>query len=45
MAGSRSFGFGVVGLGVIADFHARAIQDMRGGHLACLFSSSGGNDA
>jgi predicted dehydrogenase len=45
MASSRSFGFGVVGLGVIADFHARAIQDMRGGHLACLFSNSGGNNA
>ena len=45
MASSRSFGFGIVGLGVIADFHARAIQDMRGGHLACLFSNSGGNNA
>ena len=45
MASSRSYGFGVVGLGVIADFHARAIQDMRGGHLACLFSYSGSADA
>ena len=45
MASARSYGFGVVGLGVIADFHARAIQDMRSGHLACLFSYSGSADA
>lgn len=45
MASPRSLGFGVVGLGVIADFHARAVQDMHGGHLACLFSNSGSSDA
>ncbi len=28
------YGFGIVGLGMIADFHAKAITDMEGGHVA-----------
>ena len=43
MASSRGFGFGIVGLGVIAEFHAQAIQAMRGGRLVCLFSQSVGD--
>jgi UDP-N-acetyl-2-amino-2-deoxyglucuronate dehydrogenase len=32
-----NYGFGIVGLGLIADFHARAIEEMKGGRLgACL---------
>ena len=45
MASSRGFGFGIVGLGVIAEFHAQAIQAMRGGRLVCMFSQSGGDKA
>ena len=40
MAKKGGYGFGIVGCGMIADFHARAIQDMKGGHLACVFSRS-----
>ncbi len=42
MAASGGFGFGIVGLGMIAEFHANAIKAMKGGHLACGFSRSGG---
>jgi predicted dehydrogenase len=45
MASSRGFGFGLVGLGTVADFHAQAIRAMRGGHLVCAFSRSGGDKA
>jgi len=31
------YGIGIVGCGMIADFHARAIKAMRGGHLECVF--------
>ena len=35
-----SYGFGIIGLGLIADFHARAIQEMRGGKLVACCSRS-----
>ena len=38
MAKKGGFGFGIVGCGMVADFHARAIATMRGGHLECVFS-------
>lgn len=38
-------GFGIIGLGSIADFHARAIQAMEGGKLLCAFSRGGGDRA
>jgi len=38
MAKSGGFGFGIIGCGMIADFHARAIAAMKGGHLRCVFS-------
>jgi predicted dehydrogenase len=40
MAKKGGYGFGIVGCGMIADFHARAIEEMKGGHLACVFSRS-----
>jgi len=43
MAKRGGFGFGIVGCGMIADFHARAIEGMKGGHLACVFSRSKAN--
>jgi predicted dehydrogenase len=45
MARARGIGFGIVGPGVIAAFHAQAIRDMRGGRLLCLFSRQGGDQA
>jgi predicted dehydrogenase len=45
MAQSGGYGFGVVGLGMIAEFHAKAIQAMDGGHLVAGFSRSGGDKA
>src|SRR5436305_69724 len=45
MAKSGGRGFGIVGLGSIADFHARAIQAMDGGHLPCAYSRHGGEKA
>jgi UDP-N-acetyl-2-amino-2-deoxyglucuronate dehydrogenase len=33
-----SFGFGIVGLGLIAHFHARAIQALEGAKLVACFS-------
>lgn len=38
-------GFGIIGLGSIADFHAKAIQSMEGGRLLCAFSRNGGERA
>ena len=38
MAKKGGFGFGIVGCGMVADFHAQAIAAMKGGHLACVFS-------
>mgnify|MGYP003572728589 CR=1 FL=1 len=43
MAKKGGYGFGIVGCGMIADFHARAIEGMQGGHLACVFSRSKAN--
>lgn len=43
-AGS-GYGFGIVGLGTIAEFHAKAIRAMEGGYLACAYSRSGGEKA
>jgi len=40
MAKKDGYGFGIVGCGMIAVFHARAIEAMQGGHLACVFSRS-----
>lgn len=40
MAKKGGFGFGIVGCGMVADFHAKAIAAMQGGHLACVFSRS-----
>lgn len=34
------YGFGIAGCGMVADFHAKAIDAMKGGHLACVFSRS-----
>ncbi|GMV82027.1 MAG: hypothetical protein AMXMBFR7_32110 [Planctomycetota bacterium] len=45
MAASGGRGFGIVGLGMIAEFHAKAIQAMQGGHLVCAFSRKGGPNA
>ena len=45
MAASGGKGFGIVGIGSIADFHIKAIQAMEGGHLECLYSRSGGERA
>jgi UDP-N-acetyl-2-amino-2-deoxyglucuronate dehydrogenase len=35
---SSSYGFGIVGCGMISAFHAKAIQAMRGAKLECVFS-------
>ena len=45
MAQSGGRGFGIIGLGSIADFHAKAIQAMDGGRLIGAFSRSGGEKA
>jgi UDP-N-acetyl-2-amino-2-deoxyglucuronate dehydrogenase len=45
MAQSGGLGFGIVGIGSIADTHARAIRAMDGGHLACLYSRGAGERA
>lgn len=41
----HEYGFGIVGIGSIAEFHAKAIQAMEGGHLACAYSRKGGEKA
>ena len=33
-----SMGFGIVGCGMISDFHARAIRDVRGGKLVACYN-------
>ncbi|MDJ0885853.1 MAG: Gfo/Idh/MocA family oxidoreductase [Desulfobacterales bacterium] len=38
MAKQSGFGIGIVGCGMVANFHAQAIAAMRGGHLAGVFS-------
>jgi UDP-N-acetyl-2-amino-2-deoxyglucuronate dehydrogenase len=36
---SRGFGFGIVGCGMIANFHARAIGDIRGARVVACFDA------
>lgn len=36
----RELGFAIVGTGSIADFHARALKDVKGAHLVAVFSRS-----
>jgi UDP-N-acetyl-2-amino-2-deoxyglucuronate dehydrogenase len=43
MAKKGGYGFGIIGCGMIADFQAQAIEAMKGGHLACVFSRSKAN--
>ena len=43
MAKKGGYGFGIVGCGMIADFHARAIEAMKGGHLTCVYSRNKAN--
>jgi len=43
MAKKGGYGFGIIGCGMIADFHAQAIEAMKGGHLACVFSRNKAN--
>jgi len=38
MAKKSGFGIGIVGCGMVADFHAQAITAMRGGRLVSVFS-------
>jgi predicted dehydrogenase len=40
MAAKRRFGFAIVGCGMIAKFHARAIADLRGARLVACYSRS-----
>lgn len=35
-----NYGFGIIGLGMIAEFHARAIREMAGGDLVACYSRS-----
>lgn len=43
MAKRSGFGIGIVGCGMVAEFHARAIRAMRGGHLVSVFSRRAAN--
>ncbi len=43
MAKKGGFGFGIVGCGMVANFHAQAIAAMKGGHLECVFSRNRDN--
>ena len=43
MAKRSGFGIGIVGCGMVADFHARAITAMRGGHLVGVCSRNYSN--
>ena len=43
MAKKKGYGFGIVGCGMVSDFHAQAIDVMKGGHLACVYSRSKSN--
>src|SRR5690242_10764904 len=38
MAKGRKFGFGIIGCGMIAHFHARAIADLKDAQLVATFS-------
>ncbi|MEX2112506.1 MAG: Gfo/Idh/MocA family oxidoreductase [Pirellulales bacterium] len=39
MSKSRGFGFGIIGCGMIANFHARAIGDIRGAKVVACFDA------
>ncbi len=39
MSKSRGFGFGIIGCGMIANFHARAINDIRGAKVVACFDA------
>ena len=43
MAKRSGYGFGIVGCGMVADFQAQAIEAMKGGYLACVFSRNMAN--
>jgi len=43
MADSRPFGFGIIGVGMIADFHAQAIAATNGGRLVGIATRHAGN--
>jgi predicted dehydrogenase len=43
MATKGGYGFGIVGCGMVANFHAQAITAMKGGHLACVYSRNRAN--
>lgn len=45
MKKKKGYGFGIIGCGMVADFHAQAIEAMKGGHLACVYSRSKANAA
>ncbi len=38
-AKSRSFGFGIIGCGMIANFHAKAIGDIRGARVVACYDA------
>lgn len=38
MTKKSGYGFGIVGCGMVSDFHAKAILAMKGGHLSCVYS-------
>ncbi|MFH0937812.1 MAG: Gfo/Idh/MocA family oxidoreductase [Planctomycetota bacterium] len=40
MAISGGRGFGIIGMGMIAEFHVNAIRAMEGGHLACAYEKT-----
>ena len=35
----QTFGFGFIGCGMIANFHARAVGDIRGARIAACFDT------
>ena len=39
MAKAKTFGFGIIGCGMIANFHARAIGDIRGAKVVACFDA------
>ncbi len=39
MKKSSGFGFGIIGCGMIANFHARAINDIRGAKVVACFDA------
>jgi len=43
MAAKRAYGFGIVGCGAVATFHAQGIEAMKQGHLVCAYSRNRAN--